>query len=81
MSKALEQKIEETDEQLQSRAEEIKEIRKELDAEFLKLLGEKEVSELEVISLFSESVKKKLANHYSDIFPKKCNIFSQREKN
>ena len=73
MSKALEKKVEETDEQLQARAEHIKAIRKELDEEFLLLLGEKEVSELEMISLFSESVKKKLANHYADIFPKKCN--------
>ncbi|MFK7824082.1 MAG: hypothetical protein AB8G05_07995 [Oligoflexales bacterium] len=73
MSKALEQKIEDSDEDLQGRAEQIRSIRKELDKEFLQLLGEKEVSELEMISLFSESVKKKLANHYDDIFPKKCN--------
>ena len=73
MSEALEKKIEESDEELKQRAEEIKLIRKELDEEFLKLLGEKEVSELEMISVFSESVKKKLASHYDDIFPKKCN--------
>lgn len=73
LKKSNAQKAVEHEDDLQLRAEEISRIRKELDEEFLKLLGEDEISELEKISLFSASVKKKLEKHYADIFPKKCN--------
>mgnify|MGYP003332345132 CR=1 FL=1 len=57
---------------VEERASQIKTIRKELDHEFSSLLND-EISELEKISIFAESVEKKLKKHYSHIFPKKCN--------
>ena len=57
-----------------SKLNELKKLRKDLDKEFLKLIGEEKLSQLEIISSFTASVNQKLANHYKDIFPKKCNL-------
>jgi len=46
-------------------------IRKELDGEFLNILSN-ELSSLEQISGFLESVEQKLEKHYASAFPKKC---------
>jgi len=57
----------------------IKEISKELDNEFAMILNE-EISELEKISTFAESVASKLQKHYSNMFPKKCNTCNRTYK-
>lgn len=55
---------------------------RELDLEFAPLINS-ELTELERISQFTESVTKKLSMHYARIFPKKCNtcgtIYASRE--
>ena len=61
------------DEAVTQRLEQLKSLRHELDVEFVKLIGESNLTDLEVISSFTDSVKKKLAGHYKNIFPKKCN--------
>lgn len=58
------------------------EIIERLDQEFTLLL-EEELSELELISRFTDSVEEKLKAHYAPLFPKKCNncgtIYESRE--
>lgn len=61
---------------------EIESLKSELDAVFTGVLNS-EISELEQISKFTESVKQKLKKHYEKIFPKRCNscgtIYHTRE--
>lgn len=71
------------DREIQEKAENIQRIINELDSEFNQLLGD-EMTELQKISAFAESVTKKLIRHYSHVFPKKCNncgtIYETREQ-
>lgn len=57
-------------------------LRSELDTIYSGVLNS-EISELERISEFTESVAQKLQNHYAEIFPKRCNscgeIYQTRE--
>ncbi len=75
--------IVQTDAKMQERIENILKIINELDAEFTNLLGA-EMSQLQAISAFAQSVQKKLERHYAHVFPKKCNncgkIYETREE-
>lgn len=75
--------FEDRPEKIKERASQIQSIINELDTEFVSLIGD-EMTSLEKISVFSESVKSKLRKHYSHIFPKKCNncnrVYHTREE-
>ncbi len=71
------------DDSMHERIENISKIIEELDHEFSQFLGA-EMSQLQAISAFAQSVAKKLEKHYAHIFPKKCNncgtIYETREQ-